>query len=120
MAIVDLLPTGPIANPEHVDAFLELTYLMIAADGRITDEERLAFGQITGRLRGTAGDGVPPMYRAPIERVIGPLAGKLSRMGNVSFGGSAETPSIENAMRFCTRSTSSAMRCHPTPSGWTA
>jgi tellurite resistance protein len=56
MAIVDLLPSGPIANAEHVDAFLELTYLMIAADGKITDEERLAFGQITGRLRGMPAD----------------------------------------------------------------
>jgi tellurite resistance protein len=56
MSIVDLLPTGPIASAAHAEAFLELAYLMTAADGKFTDEERRAFGQILTRVRGTPGD----------------------------------------------------------------
>lgn len=56
MSIVDLLPSGPIANAAHAEAFLELAYLMTAADGKFTDEERRAFGQILTRVRGTPGD----------------------------------------------------------------
>jgi tellurite resistance protein len=56
MSIVDLLPSGPIASAAHAEAFLELAYLMTAADGKFTDEERRAFGQILTRVRGTPGD----------------------------------------------------------------
>lgn len=56
MRIVELLPAGPIANAAHAEAFLELAYLMTAADGKFTDEERRAFGQILQRVRGTPGD----------------------------------------------------------------
>ena len=44
MRIVELLPAGPIANADHAEAFLELAYLMTAADGKFTDEERRAYG----------------------------------------------------------------------------
>jgi tellurite resistance protein len=56
MRFVDLLPAGPIANAAHADAFLELAYLMTVADGKFTEEERRAFGQILTRVRGTPGD----------------------------------------------------------------
>ena len=56
MRIVELLPAGPITNAAHADAYLELAYLMTAADGKFTDEERRAFGQILTRVRGTPGD----------------------------------------------------------------
>jgi tellurite resistance protein len=56
MRIVELLPAGPIANAAHAEAFLELAYLMTAADGRFTEEERRAYGQILMRVRGTPGD----------------------------------------------------------------
>ena len=56
MRIVELLPAGPIANAAHAEAYLELAYLMIAADGKFTDDERRAFGQILMRVRGTPGD----------------------------------------------------------------
>lgn len=56
MRIVELLPAGPIANAAHAEAFLELAYLMTAADGKFTDEERRAYGQILQRVRGTPGD----------------------------------------------------------------
>lgn len=53
MPIVDLLPAGPIGDAAHAEAFLELAYLMTAADGRFSDEERRAFAQIVTRVRGT-------------------------------------------------------------------
>lgn len=56
MRIVELLPAGPIANADHAEAFLELAYLMTAADGKFTDEERRAYGQILQRVRGAPGD----------------------------------------------------------------
>lgn len=56
MRIVELLPAGPIANAAHAEAFLELAYLMVAADGKFTEEERRAYGQILTRVRGTPGD----------------------------------------------------------------
>lgn len=56
MRIVELLPAGPIANADHAEAFLELAYLMTAADRKFTDEERRAYGQILQRVRGTPGD----------------------------------------------------------------
>lgn len=54
MRIADLLPAAPIANAEHADTLLELAYLMTAADGRFTDEERRAFGELATRI-GSAG-----------------------------------------------------------------
>jgi tellurite resistance protein len=56
MRIVELLPPGPIPNAAHAEAFLELAYLMTAADGKFTDDERRAFGQIITRVRGAPGD----------------------------------------------------------------
>lgn len=56
MRIVELLPAGPIANAAHAEAYLELAYLMTAADGKFTEEERRAFGQILQRVRGAPGD----------------------------------------------------------------
>jgi tellurite resistance protein len=56
MRIVELLPPGPIPNAAHAEAFLELAYLMTAADGKFTDDEHRAFGQIITRVRGAPGD----------------------------------------------------------------
>jgi tellurite resistance protein len=56
MRIIELLPPGPIANAAHAEAYLELAWLMTAADGRFTDEERRAYDQILTRVRGTPGD----------------------------------------------------------------
>jgi tellurite resistance protein len=56
MRIVDLLPAAPIANAEHAETLLELAYLMTAADGRFTDEERRAFGELATRMGGASVD----------------------------------------------------------------
>lgn len=64
MPIVDLLPAGPIGDAAHAEAFLELAYLMTAADGRFSEEERRAYAQILTRVRGT------PCSAADVDAIV--------------------------------------------------
>jgi len=64
MPIVDLFPPGPIGDGLHADALLELAYLMTAADGKFTDEERRAFTQLVTRVLGV------PAGEADVDALI--------------------------------------------------
>jgi hypothetical protein len=50
--IVDLVPEDVVFSPAVTYALLELAYLVVAVDGRLTDEELEAFRALTARLRG--------------------------------------------------------------------
>ena len=52
MAIAKLLPAGPVSNPQHADALLEIAFLMTAVDGRLEPQEIDAFREIAARVRG--------------------------------------------------------------------
>lgn len=46
------LPTSPSPSPEDGDTLLELAFLVTAADGRLAEEEALAFRELMAQLRG--------------------------------------------------------------------
>jgi tellurite resistance protein len=52
MSIAHLVPKDLRPSPEHADALLELAYLVTAADGKLADEEIVAFTEIAARLHG--------------------------------------------------------------------
>jgi hypothetical protein len=52
MSVANLVPPGLVTKEEHADVLLEIAYLTTAVDGRLDDEELVAFQQIATRLRG--------------------------------------------------------------------
>lgn len=52
MPIEELLPAGLVPLPAQTETLLELAYLVTAVDGRLADEELVAFGTIAARLLG--------------------------------------------------------------------
>lgn len=51
--VPDVIPEGFAISPDEADALLEIAYLAIFADHRLSDEELSAFRGVVGRLRGT-------------------------------------------------------------------
>lgn len=91
MRIVDLLPAAPVADPAHASTLLELAYLMAAADGRVTDEERRAFGELAERLGGGSVDELLDRFSKNVarssvtERVRAIAPGLPPELGEASF-----------------------------------
>ena len=54
MSIEELIPSTLSPSPEQTEILLELAYLVTAADGRLADEELVAFERIASRLYGRA------------------------------------------------------------------
>ncbi len=79
MRIVDLLPAEPIANAEHADTLLELAYLMTAADGRFTDDERRAFGELASRVGRTSVDALVARFAQNVA--AGSIADRVRAIG---------------------------------------
>lgn len=52
MSIEELMPSTLAPSPEQTEILLELTYLVTAVDGRLADEEIVAFETIASRLYG--------------------------------------------------------------------
>jgi hypothetical protein len=52
MSITKLLPAVPIPTIADADAFLELAFLMTAADGELRGDELRAFRDVVERVRG--------------------------------------------------------------------
>jgi hypothetical protein len=52
MSISQLIPSGLLPTAEQTETLLELAYLVTAVDGRLADEELVAFGVLAARLRG--------------------------------------------------------------------
>lgn len=52
MSIEELLPAGLVLLPAQTQTLLELAYLVTAVDGRLADEELVAFGALAARLLG--------------------------------------------------------------------
>jgi uncharacterized tellurite resistance protein B-like protein len=66
VSIDELIPTTLAPSPEQTDILLELAYLVTAVDGRLADEEIVAFETIATRLyRRTVS---PPELDTLIER----------------------------------------------------
>jgi uncharacterized membrane protein YebE (DUF533 family) len=53
-SIVELVPSGLSLSPAVTHVLLELAYLVTAVDGKLTDEELRALGELAARLRRTA------------------------------------------------------------------
>ena len=66
MSIEELIPATLSPSPEQTEILLELAYLVTAADGRLADEELVAFERIASRLYGRAVS--PPELDGLIER----------------------------------------------------
>ncbi len=66
MSIEELIPATLAPSPEQTEILLELAYLVTAADGRLADEELVAFERIASRLYGRAVS--PPELDGLIER----------------------------------------------------
>lgn len=66
MSIEELIPSTLAPSPEQTDILLELAYLVTAVDGRLADEEIVAFETIASRLRRRAVS--PPELDTLIER----------------------------------------------------
>ena len=66
MSIEELIPSTLAPSPEQTEILLELAYLVTAADGRLADEELVAFERIASRLYGRAVS--PPELDGLIER----------------------------------------------------
>lgn len=49
-SVLELLPAKLTLSTEEADTLLELAYLVTAVDGRLTDDELRAFGELTKRL----------------------------------------------------------------------
>ena len=66
MSIEELIPSTLAPSPEQTEILLELAYLVTAADGRLADEELVAFERIASRLYGRTVS--PPELDGVIER----------------------------------------------------
>lgn len=66
MSIEELIPSTLAPSPEQTELLLELAYLVTAVDGRLADEEIVAFELIASRLRRRTVS--PPELDALIER----------------------------------------------------
>lgn len=71
MAIAHLLD-GRAVPAEHVDALLELAYLMTAADGRLDGDELDAFREVVAAVQGKAEVG-----DAELDRLLDRFAGNV-------------------------------------------
>jgi hypothetical protein len=53
-SVIELLPQKIDISSDETDALLEIAFLVTAVDGRLTDDELHAFGELTKRLHGAA------------------------------------------------------------------
>jgi hypothetical protein len=86
MPVVDILPRDLSVNDAERDALLEVAYLVTAIDGKLADEEIVAFGELAARLHGRASSTTHEID-ALMER----------------FGGVVERAEIEARMREVAR-----------------
>jgi uncharacterized tellurite resistance protein B-like protein len=70
MSFDELIPEGLSPTSDEAEIILELSYLVTAADGKLTDEELEAFGTLAARLQGKASI-TPPQVDAIVERYAG-------------------------------------------------
>jgi hypothetical protein len=66
VSIEELIPSTLLPSPEQTEILLELAYLVTAVDGRLADEEIIAFEAIASRLHRRAVS--PPEIDALFER----------------------------------------------------
>jgi tellurite resistance protein len=73
MTMNAFLPAHPIAERDHADTLLELAFLVTAADGRLAEEEAIAFRDLMTRVRGQAvtDDDVGLIYQQFTARLEG-------------------------------------------------
>ena len=70
-SILELVPKNLSVSHADAQALLELAYLVTAVDGRLTDEELRAFGELAGRLHGgSEGGGNAESVDAYLERFV--------------------------------------------------
>lgn len=53
-SVADLVPKNINVSQAEADVLLELAYLVTAVDGKLTDDELAAFGELAKRLHGAA------------------------------------------------------------------
>ena len=68
-SILELVPKNLAVSPKDADVLLELAYLVTAVDGRLTEEELRAFGELATRLHGSG----PGDVDAHLERFVDSL-----------------------------------------------
>jgi hypothetical protein len=71
MSLANLVPAGLVPSAEHADVLLELAYLTTAVDGRLDDDELLAYKEIAARLRNK------PVTDADVDALLDRFGGNV-------------------------------------------
>ncbi|HSQ66110.1 MAG TPA: hypothetical protein VLM85_22970 [Polyangiaceae bacterium] len=81
-----VLPESATLQPAEVDAILEIAYLTIAADRRLTNEELAAFEVLLDRLRTLSGM-TGPVSRATLDGTLNDMYARADRARESSRSG---------------------------------
>ncbi len=84
--VAKVLPESAMLQPGEVDAILEIAYLTIAADRRLSTEELSAFEVLLDRLRSLSGM-TTPVGRATLDATLNDMYARADRARESSRSG---------------------------------